>query len=199
VSSVYCVGRNYADHAREMGAVPAADGEPVVFLKPWSSLLASPGSIRLPPGVHEVHHEAELVIRTGPDGAAAAVALGLDLTDRARQAKAKEAGLPWATAKGFRTSACVGPFVPVSQAPRLDALRFALSVNGDVRQRGDTSLLLRPVPRLLRELHRWFGLVEGDLVFTGTPAGVGPIRAGDVLDLELEGVPAAAARFVVAD
>jgi fumarylpyruvate hydrolase len=123
--------------------------------------------------------------------------LGLDLTDRSRQAAAKKAGLPWASAKGFRDSAPCGPFVPVAEAGPLDALRFALRVNGAVRQTGDTALLLRPFARLLRELDAWYGLREGDLVYTGTPrAWAGGERRRP--RLELLGVPAASARFRIA-
>lgn len=196
--TIFCIGRNYAAHAREMGSTPDTDGEPVVFLKPWHALVAMPAPIRLPPGVGEVHHEAEVVLRIGAGPRVEAIALGLDLTDRGRQAAAKQAGLPWAAAKGFRDAAPCGPFVPIAHAGPLDALRFELRRNGVVRQRGDTSLLLRPFPRLLLELDAWYGLREGDLVFTGTPEGVGPIARGDVLELEALGVPAAAARFVVA-
>ena len=197
--TIFCLGRNYAAHAREMGASPDPEGEPVVFLKPAHALLAPPGPTRLPPGGGEIHHEVEVVLRVGPGAKAEAVALGLDLTDRARQARAKAGGLPWATAKGFRGSAPVGPFVPAAGLPPLDRLRFTLAVNGAVRQSGDTSLMLRPIPRILAELDRWFGLKPGDLVFTGTPDGVGPLAPGDVLDLVLVGVPQASARFPVAE
>lgn len=195
--SIYCLGRTYAAHAKEMGSAPDAGGEPVVFLKPWSAILAPPGPIRFPPGAGEVHHETELVLRMGAGGVPDAAALGLDLTDRTRQGTARKAGLPWATAKGFRGSAPLGPFVPVSALPPLDRLHFTLTVDGAARQRGDTALLLRPIPDLLAALDRWFGLVPGDLVFTGTPEGVGPLAAGDRLELALEGVPAAAASFTV--
>jgi 2-keto-4-pentenoate hydratase/2-oxohepta-3-ene-1,7-dioic acid hydratase in catechol pathway len=181
-----------------MGSTPDAEGEPVVFLKPWSAIVAPPGPIRIPAGAGEIHHEAELVVRIGRGGAPDAAALGLDLTARTRQAAAKKAGLPWASAKGFRGSAPLGPFVPISALPPLDRVRVALTMGGAVRQRGDTSLLLRPIPDVLAALDRWFGLVEGDLVFTGTPEGVGPIRSGDVLELSVDGVPAGSARFTVA-
>jgi 2-keto-4-pentenoate hydratase/2-oxohepta-3-ene-1,7-dioic acid hydratase in catechol pathway len=196
--TIYAIGRNYAAHAREMGADPAADVEPVVFLKPWASRIAPPGPVPLPAGAKEVHHEAEVVLRIGAPPRVDAVALGLDLTDRGRQSDAKKQGLPWARAKGFRASSPLGPFVSVDALPPLGSLRFALAVNGRVRQRGDTSLWLRPVEALLQDLDRWFGLERGDLIFTGTPEGVGPIGPGDVLDLSLEGVPAASARFTVA-
>ena len=196
--TIFCIGRNYAAHAREMGSAPDTDGEPVVFLKPWHALVSMPAPVRLPAGAGEIHHEAEVVLRIGAGPRIEAVALGLDLTDRSRQAAAKKAGLPWASAKGFRDSAPCGPFVPVAEAGPLDALRFALRLNGAVRQTGDTALLLRPFARLLRELDAWYGLSEGDLVYTGTPEGVGPVAHGDVLELELRGVPAASARFPIA-
>ena len=107
--------------------------------------------------------------------------------------------MPFSTASASAgDSAPCGPFVPVAEAGPLDALRFALRVNGAVRQTGDTALLLRPFARLLRELDAWYGLREGDLVYTGTPEGVGPVANGDVLELELLGVPAASARFRIA-
>jgi 2-keto-4-pentenoate hydratase/2-oxohepta-3-ene-1,7-dioic acid hydratase in catechol pathway len=196
--TIFCVGRNFAAHAREMGARAEPGAEPVVFLKPGSALVRPPGPLVFPDGVGEVHHEAEVVLRIGPGGAPDALALGLDLTDRTRQAKAKQEGLPWAAAKGFRGSAAVGPWVPLAQAPALEALRFTLHVNGVLAQRGDTAHWLQRPVALLAYLDRWFGLAHGDLVFTGTPEGVGAVHPGDVLDLALEGVPAAAARFTVA-
>jgi fumarylpyruvate hydrolase len=195
--SIFCIGRSYAAHAKEMGAAPDAGGETVVFLKPWQALLPAPAVIRWPPGATELHHEAELVVRVGPGGAPDAIALGLDLTDRPRQAAAKKAGLPWARAKGFAGSAPIGPFVPVASAPPLDALKFTLAVDGTVVQRGDTSLLLRPVRAVLADLDATFRLRSGDLVFTGTPEGVGPIAPGQTLDLAMDGVPGVAARFTV--
>ncbi len=196
--TIYAVGRNYAAHAREMGARPSTPAEPVVFLKPEAALVSPPGPLSFPAGVGEVHHELELVVEVGPDRGPAAVALGLDLTDRPRQAAAKREGLPWAASKGFSGSAPLGPRVPVASLPPLDRLRFTLHADGALRQAGDSADLLVPIPELLRHLDRWFGLRPGDLVFTGTPEGVGPLAPGQVLELALEGVPAAAARFVVA-
>ena len=196
--TIFCIGKNYAAHAREMGSTPDPTGEPVVFLKPWHALVAPPGPIRFLAGAGEIHHEAEVVLRVGPRASVEALALGLDLTDRTRQADAKAHGLPWAAAKGFRGAAPLGPFVAVAEAPALDAIRFSLAIDGVVRQRGDTALLLRPIPLVLAQLDRWYGLAVGDLVFTGTPEGVGPIASGNVLELAMDGVPAASARFVVA-
>jgi 2-keto-4-pentenoate hydratase/2-oxohepta-3-ene-1,7-dioic acid hydratase in catechol pathway len=196
--TIFCVGRNYAAHAREMGSAHDPAAEPVVFLKPDGALVRPPDPLRFPVGLGETHHEAEVVLRMGPGARPDALALGLDLTDRTRQAAAKQAGLPWAAAKGFRGSAAVGPWVPLDRAPALERLVFTLRVNGAEKQRGETRLWLHPWPALLAYLDRWFGLAAGDLVFTGTPEGVGPVVAGDVLELALDGVPEAAARFVVA-
>jgi len=196
--TIFCIGKNYAAHAREMGSPPDPTGEPVVFLKPWHALVAPPGPIRFLEGSGEIHHEVEVVLRVGPHASVEAIALGLDLTDRTRQADAKQHGLPWAGAKGFRGSAPIGPFVPVERAPALDAIRFTLTIDGAVRQRGDTASLLRPIPLLLAQLDRWYGLEVGDLVFTGTPEGVGPIASKNVLELAMDGVPEAFSRFVVA-
>jgi len=196
--TIFCIGRNYAAHQREMGGAPTADPEVVVFLKPWQALVDAPGPLRLPADVTEVHHEAEVVVRVGPGGVADAIALGLDLTDRPRQAAAKQAGLPWARAKGFRGAAPIGPFVPVAAVPALDRLRFTLTIDGAVKQRGDTADLRTPIAKLLVELERTFGLRAGDLVFTGTPEGVGPVASGQTLALALDGVPAASATFRIA-
>ena len=196
--SIFCVGRNYAAHAREMGAAPASGAEPVIFLKPDQALVRPPKPLVFPEGIGEVHHEVEVVVRIGPGGEAEALALGLDLTDRTRQAAAKKEGLPWATAKGFRGSAAVGPFVLVARCPALDRLRFTLHVNGALKQAGDSAHMLYPIAQLLAHLRAWFGLRPNDLVFTGTPEGVGPLAPGDRCALALEGVPEAAAEFRVA-
>jgi 2-keto-4-pentenoate hydratase/2-oxohepta-3-ene-1,7-dioic acid hydratase in catechol pathway len=198
MSTIFCIGRNYAEHAREMGATPDSHGEPVVFLKPAHALVSPPGPLRFPDGAGEIHHETEIVVRVGAGASVEAVALGLDLTDRTRQAEAKKAGLPWAAAKGFRGSAPIGPFVAVADVPALDRIAFSLRVDGVVKQRGEASLMLRPISLLLVQLDRWFGLTRGDLIFTGTPEGVGPIAQGNVLQLDMLDVPAASARFVVA-
>ncbi len=198
MTAIFCVGRNYAAHAREMGAPVDPEEDLVVFLKPAQAIVLPPGPIRFPPDAGEIHHEVEIVVRAGPGAAAEAIAVGLDLTDRTRQTAAKKRGMPWATAKGFRTSACLGPFVSVRDVRGLDVLRFGLEVNGEQRQRGATANMLRPIGRLLAEIDRWFGLEEGDLVYTGTPEGVAALRPGDVCRLSIDEVPLASARFVVA-
>ena len=175
--TIWCVGRNYAAHAAELGnAVPEA---PVIFLKPRSALLLSGGTLRLPPRSARVDHEVELVVGVGR-GRALRQAVGIDFTARDVQERLKKAGLPWTLAKGLRGFAALGTFVE----PRLPA-ELSLSVNGETRQRGTTADMLWDVPRLLAYIDENFGLGEGDLVFTGTPPGVGPVKAGDRVEASL--------------
>ena len=169
-----------------------------MFLKPEQARVRPPGPIRLPPGAKEVHHEAEVVVRVGPGG----TRRGRRAGPRPHRPRAAGGGEEGRASRGRRRRASAparasGRSWPSRSLPPLDRLRFTLTVNGAVRQRGDTAAMLRPVPRILAEIDRWFGLRAGDLVYTGTPEGVGPIAPGDVLELALEGVPAAAARFVV--
>ena len=191
-----CIGRNYGDHARELGnAVPE---EPVFFLKPATALLAPGHPIRLPRFSHEVHHELEVVFRVGRTASHItsgnawehldAYTLGLDLTARDVQQEQKEKGLPWEKAKAWDGSAPLSDtWTPVDPGSPPDALHFALRRNGRVVQQGNTLDMLFPVPALVAHLSRFITLEPGDLVFTGTPAGVGPLAPGDRLEGELEG------------
>jgi 2-keto-4-pentenoate hydratase/2-oxohepta-3-ene-1,7-dioic acid hydratase in catechol pathway len=178
-----------------MGAPRPA--EPILFLKPSTAVLHEPRTIRLPGFSTEVHHEVEMVLRVGTAatgiGAREAqslvdgVAVGLDLTARDLQAKAKKAGEPWAVSKGFDGSAPLGTWSAVGALDELRDLRILLAVNGKERQSGSTKDLLFPLPELLATISRYFTLEPGDLVFTGTPSGVGPLRPGDRLEAELSG------------
>lgn len=203
VRRIYCVGRNFAEHAREMGAlVPtsAADrGSPVFFCKPADALVLD-GRVTYPRATGDLHHEVELVIALGadaPDGvldpadAGALVfgyAVGLDLTRRDLQAAAKAKGLPWDTGKAFDQSAPISALVPAGDVENLDASSLTLRVNGEVRQHGALADLVWTVPEILHELSKLFALRAGDLVFMGTPAGVGPLQPGDRYHASLEGV-----------
>jgi len=186
---ILCIGRNYADHAREMGAdVPA---EPLVFLKPATALVGSGGEVVLPRQSADVHHELELVAVVGRGGRHIAeadalahvsgYALGLDLTARDLQAAAKAARAPWTIAKGFDTFAPLGDVLPADALGDPQAVEIALMINGETRQRGTTGDMLFPVARLIAFLSSVFTLEPGDLVYTGTPEGVGPVASGDVL------------------
>jgi len=177
VGTIWCVGRNYAEHARELGnEVPAA---PVVFLKPASALSVDGGTLRLPSDSARVDHEAELVVAVGE---APMMAVGVDFTARDLQEAAKKKGLPWVDAKGRPGFAAVGNFVPLALPARVE-----LSVNGVKRQSGTTADMLFPVPELLKRLDGLYGLRPGDLVFTGTPPGVSPVVAGDRVEAVLDG------------
>jgi len=189
-TKILCIGRNYAAHAREMGA--PAPAEPMVFLKPPSALVYTGGTVVLPRQSSDVHHELELVAVIGAGGKdipeeqalahVAGYALGLDLTARDLQAAAKAAGAPWTVAKGFDTFAPLGPVAPAGAVGDPQALEISLTINGELRQYGRTADMLFPVDRLVAYLSTVFTLEEGDLVYTGTPEGVGPVRAGDVLE-----------------
>ena len=192
-----CIGRNYAEHAREMAAeVPA---EPLVFLKPSSALLADGGVVILPRQSQDVHHELELVVVVGRGGRHIAeadaldhvegYALGLDLTARDLQAAAKAARAPWAIAKGFDTFAPLGAVAPAEVVGDPQSLEITLKVNDEVRQHGTTADMLFPVATLVAYLSSVFTLEPGDLIYTGTPEGVGPVRDGDVLEATCPRLP----------
>lgn len=180
LATIWCVGRNYAAHAQELGnPVPA---EPVVFTKPASAVVGDGGVVPLPPDSARVDHEVELVVGLGK-GKEPVYAVGIDFTARDVQERLKKEGLPWTLAKARRGFAAVGPFAPASLPQEL-----TLAVNGETRQEGRTSDMLFDVPRLLAYLDAKFGLAEGDIVFTGTPPGVGPLKKGDRIEAALGAV-----------
>lgn len=198
---VFCVGRNYAEHAREMGHDPARE-PPFFFQKPADAVVESGAAIPYPPATADLHHEAELVVAIGRGGAeideASALAhvfgyaAGNDLTRRDLQAEAKAAGRPWDMAKGFDRSAVIGAILP-GQAVPAGAIRCL--VDGALRQEGRLSDMIWPVPAILAALSRLVELRPGDLVMTGTPAGVGPIRRGETCVVEIDGLPPAFLRL----
>ena len=191
---IWAVGRNYDAHARELGNAPAE--EPFFFLKSRSSLWLGPEPPRLPRGRGPVHHEVEMVVQIGAGLAPAAVAVGLDLTLREVQGRFKERRLPWALSKSFQDSAIVSELVPLTEGgPDLADLELVLRVNGEVRQQGLTSQMRHSVAALIEYLGARVGLRDGDLLFTGTPSGVGPVEPGDRLELDLSGVASLAVRF----
>ncbi|MBB1088258.1 fumarylacetoacetate hydrolase family protein [Lysobacter sp. SG-8] len=204
VRRVYCVGRNFADHAREMGASaptdPSRRGQPTLFLKPADAIVNG-GDVHYPPGTSDLHHEVELVVALGEDAppeplsaeAAARLvfgyALGLDLTRRDLQAAAKAKGLPWDTGKSFDEAAPVGPLVHATRAGPLAGRRLSLDVNGTTRQQGSLDDMIWSVTDILQSLSTLYALRAGDLVFMGTPAGVGPLQSGDHYEARLDGLP----------
>ena len=209
VRRIYCVGRNFADHAREMGATAPASkterGAPVFFMKPADAVVVD-GVVPYPPSTNELHHEVELVVALGAGGAAVAVdrakdlifgyTVGLDLTRRDIQAKAKEKGHPWDMGKGFDQSAVAGVIRPVAQVGHPAGGRIWLTVNGQTRQDGDLAAMSWKVADIIANLSTLVRLEAGDLIYTGTPAGVGPLLPGDVLEAGVEGVGTLRARIV---
>jgi len=193
VGKILCLGRNYPEHAREMKAeIPSI---PVVFIKPSTAILENGGSVVIPPFSSDVHHEIELVVVIGRDGrditAAAAMdhvagyAVGLDMTLRDVQAEAKTKGLPWTVAKGFDTSAPLSAAVRCGAVGDPHALAMELRVNGAVRQHAVTSAMILRIPAIIAYCSSVFTLEAGDLIFTGTPEGVGRVVHGDRLDAQI--------------
>jgi 2-keto-4-pentenoate hydratase/2-oxohepta-3-ene-1,7-dioic acid hydratase in catechol pathway len=213
VHRIYCVGRNFADHAREMGAAvpasPAERGTPVFFLKP-ADAIALQADVPYPPGTQDLHHEVELVVALGQDAPAGVLdpadaprliygyAVGLDLTRRDLQGAAKAKGLPWDTGKAFDHAAPISAIVPASEIGELGARTLSLAINGETKQHGSLADLIWNVPDILHELSKLYALRAGDLVFMGTPAGVGPLQPGDRFHAVLEGVAEHAGRIVAA-
>lgn len=193
VRNIFCIGRNYAAHIAELGNRP--EENPVVFIKPTSALHTPGTPIRLPAHSAEVHYETELVLLVGKGGKniaeedalshIAGYGLGLDLTARDLQSKAKAGGLPWAVAKGFDCSATVTPFIPMENIEQPHTLEFQMHLNGRLKQHGDIRKMLFPIPYIVRYLSEVFTLQEGDLIFTGTPEGVGALAHNDVIRLVL--------------
>lgn len=188
VRRIYCVGQNYAAHAREMGNDPERES-PVWFLKMVDSIVPGGGEVVYPPRTRNLHHEVELVVALRSGGrnltrerARAAVfghAVGIDLTRRDLQAEARKAGRPWDTAKSFEQAAPVGALHRVEDIGHPASGRIWLDVNDERRQEGDIGDLIWPVAEALAELSTLYTLAAGDLLFTGTPSGVGPVVAGD--------------------
>ena len=197
VRRVYCVGRNYAEHAREMGHDPDRE-PPFFFTKHPDSLLADGSEFPYPPGTESVHHEIEMVVAIGLGGSDIPVeqanehvygyAVGLDMTRRDLQAEAKKMGRPWAVAKGFDHAAPCSALVPAAKIGHPKEGRIWLEINGETRQEGDLTSLIWSVPEVIAYLSRLFVLEPGDLIMTGTPAGVGPVHRGDELNGGVLGV-----------
>lgn len=193
---IICIGRNYADHAHELGnQVPK---EPVVFLKPQSAILSHKHPFYIPEWTTEVHHEVELVVKIDRLGKTileahapryySQVGLGIDFTARDVQSRLKKQGHPWERAKAFDGSAVVGGFVSLAELGKdIQSLQFSLSNHGKVIQHGHTSDMLFTVNRLISEVSKFMTLKVGDLLFTGTPSGVAPVKSGDRLVGQLEG------------
>ena len=191
---VFCIGRNYAAHIEELKSERL--GAPVIFTKPWTSLVPPGTDIRMPVHGRDLQHETEVVVLIGRSGHPKdvqeaehfikALSLGLDLTLRDVQKRQKEKGLPWEIAKSFDQSAPVGTFIPYTQPLDLGEILFSCHVNGELRQQGNTRDMIFPIPALVLEVGRIWSLLPGDLIYTGTPAGVGSLKPGDTITVESE-------------
>lgn len=208
VRRIYCVGRNYADHAKEMGG--SGREAPFFFMKPTDAVLSvadgAVGEMPYPEMTQDLHHEIELVTAIGSGGrnitAADAMAhvwgyaIGLDMTRRDLQSEAKKAGRPWCTAKGFDYSAPIGPIHPVAAGLLAPAAAIQLKVNGTLRQNGQIDQMIWSIAETIEHLSRYFALQPGDLIFTGTPAGVGAVQRGDLLEGAIDGLGALRVRLM---
>ncbi|HEY9487159.1 MAG TPA: fumarylacetoacetate hydrolase family protein [Chryseosolibacter sp.] len=187
---IFAIGRNYAEHIKELNN--ERPDEPVIFTKPDTALLRNNTPFYYPEFSKDIHYEVELILRISKEGknidekfAAKyfdAIGIGIDFTARDLQQKAKEKGLPWDIAKGFNGSAPLSEkFIPVAEFKNLKDINFSLTINGGVRQQGNTSLMIFSFEYVISYLSRFFTLRTGDLIFTGTPKGVGPVHVGDTL------------------
>ena len=196
IAKILCIGRNYVDHIHELGnEVPTA---PVIFMKPASSVIYEGERIVIPPYSNDCHHEAELAVLVGKPcknvaqadalTCVAGYGVAIDLTLRDVQAEQKKKGLPWEIAKGFDTACPLSTFVPAAAVSNPQDLTIRLSVNDQLRQNGSTGLMIHTVAEIISHLSSIFTLEPGDIILTGTPAGVGPIVSGDRLHAEIPGV-----------
>lgn len=191
---IFCIGRNYVDHAKELNnPIPS---QPLVFMKPPSAILNENKAFYYPEFSKEIHYEAEIVLKICKNGRHVQpefargyynqIAIGIDFTARDIQRKCKEKGHPWEIAKGFDGSAPLSPFISLEKVNR-NAIDFKLEKNGAVVQHGNTKDLIFPFEHLICHLSKYFKLQQGDIIFTGTPAGVGPVQIGDKLSAFIEG------------
>lgn len=186
---IFCIGRNYSDHAKEMNA--AVPETPMFFMKPDTSLLKSPADFFYPSFSKEIHYECELVVRINKVGKSIKkefahryyneIGLGIDFTARDMQKKCKEKGHPWEVAKAFENSAVISDKFLLTESLDMDKLAFTLEKNGQVVQIGNISDMIFSIDELIAHVSQFMTLKTGDLIYTGTPAGVGPIEIGDVL------------------
>ncbi|MCD6527690.1 MAG: fumarylacetoacetate hydrolase family protein [Desulfuromonas sp.] len=196
VGKIICLARNYVAHAAELGnEVP---GEPVLFIKPATSIIFDGEAVEIPEYSQDCHHEVELAVLIGCDGKhikaeeamshVAGYGIGIDMTLRDTQAQLKAKGYPWELAKGFDTSCPLSTFVPTEQIDDPHALELSLSVNGEMRQQDSSALMIRRIPETIAAITRAFTLEPGDIILTGTPAGVSRVCAGDKMVAAIEGI-----------
>lgn len=193
---IFCIGRNYADHAKELNN-PVPVGEPLIFMKPNTAMLVNNKPLYYPDFTKDLHYEGEIVLRICKNGRSVqpefasryydAVAFGIDFTARDVQDRLKSKGQPWEIAKGFDRSAPLSKFIPLEELPDPSKIHLQLKKNGEIVQDGHSSDMIFSFDALICHISRYFTLHKGDMIFTGTPAGVGPVQIGDVLEGFIEG------------
>lgn len=187
---IFCIGRNYADHAKELNnPIPT---EPIIFMKPLTAMMVGNKPLYFPDFTNDLHYEGEIVLRVCKNGRSVqpefahryydSVAFGIDFTARDLQDKLKQKGQPWEIAKGFDRSAPISPWIPIEEIKDRNDIHFQLKKNGEVVQDGHTRDLIFNFDTLICHISRYFTVQKSDLIFTGTPAGVGPVQIGDVLE-----------------
>lgn len=191
---IIAIGRNYAEHIKELNN--EKPDEPVIFMKPETAVLKNGEPFYYPSFSSDVHHEVEILLKISKIGKNIEekfahkyydeIGIGIDFTARDVQSKLKSKGLPWDLAKGFNGSAPISEFVPKTNYSNLQDLNFHLEVNGEIRQKGNTSMMLYPFDYIIAFVSKYFTLKPGDIIFTGTPAGVAPVQIGDKLSLFIE-------------
>lgn len=191
INNIYCVGRNYPAHAHELGN--KVEAEPIIFSKPNSSLITS-NNLTLPAFSSDIHFETELVIRIARDGFNInpeqahdyfdAVAIGLDLTARDLQTRLKQGQLPWLLSKGFKGSAFISEFIAKQNLP--DNIHFVMQLNGETRQKGNSADMIFSFEAIISYISQFIELKQDDVIFTGTPQGVGKLTGGEVIQLSIE-------------
>lgn len=198
VNNIYCVGRNYADHAIEMGADPTREA-PFFFMKPAYAISRNGQEMQYPSHSTDVHHEVEMVVALRAGGRAVSVGqalslvfgygVGVDMTCRDLQAQAKEKSRPWEIGKTFAQAAPCSEISPISVSGEINTGAISLSINSELRQQGDINQMIWKVAEIISRLSEIFVLQAGDLIFTGTPAGVGPVQKGDQVAASIDGLP----------
>lgn len=193
---IFCIGRNYADHAKELNN-PVPVGEPLIFMKPNTAMLVNNKPLYYPDFTKDLHYEGEIVLRICKNGRSVqpefasryydAVAFGIDFTARDVQDRLKSKGQPWEIAKGFDRSAPLSKFIPLEELPDPSNIHLQLKKNGEIVQDGHSSDMIFSFDALICHISRYFTLHKGDMIFTGTPAGVGPVQISDVLEGFIEG------------
>jgi 2-keto-4-pentenoate hydratase/2-oxohepta-3-ene-1,7-dioic acid hydratase in catechol pathway len=187
---IFCIGRNYADHAKELNnPIPT---EPIIFMKPLTAMMVGNKPLYFPDFTNDLHYEGEIVLRVCKNGRSVqpefahryydSIAFGIDFTARDLQDKLKQKGQPWEISKGFDRSAPISPWIPIEEIKDRNDIHFQLKKNGEVVQDGHTRDLIFNFDTLICHISRYFTIQKSDLIFTGTPAGVGPVQIGDVLE-----------------